>query len=221
MEQIRVAAVCDIKGADKLRQQIVSNGVALVQLYHLLRERSDTYGGGNPLRRIEETGENLVSHVDTLGSAREAAEFLNSCNIRCYDGESSGRGARDEFWKPRDPFKPDTPPDWLRIFHKGSDDDLRQAIVEFVERHQSEKLYRHVRRGNLNGLPNFLDIFRTLNSLLFAYHSRAMKKGSPVIPFGFVTTYVMTNLELLIGPFEEREDAFDLPPKKWTGLSCF
>ena len=63
--------------------------------------------------------------------------------------------------------------------------------------------------GYLNGLPNFLDIFRTLNSLLFAYHSRAMKKGNPVIPFGFVTTYVMTNLELLIGPFEEREDAFD------------
>jgi hypothetical protein len=208
MEQIRVAAVCEIKCIDGHGHEIVSNGVGLVQLFHLLRERSNAHGGGNPLRRIEETGENLVSHVDTLGSAREAAEFFSNCNIRFYDGESSGRAARGELWKPRDPFKPDTPPDWLKIRHKGFDESLREAILEFVERHQ-EKLYRHVRRGNLNGLPNFLDIFRTLNGLLFAYHSRAMAKSGPVIPFGFVTRHVMTNLELLIGPFEVREDAFE------------
>jgi hypothetical protein len=209
MEQIRVAAVCEIKGIDGHGHEIISNGVGLVQLFHLLRERSNAHGGGNPLRRIEETGENLVSHVDTLGSAREAAEFYNNCNIRFYDGESPGRATRGELWKPRDPFKPDTPPDWLKIRHKGFDESLREAILEFVERHQSEKLYRHVRRGNLNGLPNFLDIFRTLNGLLFAYHSRAMAKSGPVVPFGFVTRHVMTNLELLIGPFEVREDAFE------------
>ncbi|QQO33177.1 hypothetical protein JJC00_32355 [Bradyrhizobium diazoefficiens] len=86
---------------------------------------------------------------------------------------------------------------------------MRAAVLEFVERHQSDKLFRHVRRGNLNGLPNFLDIFRTLNGLLFTYHSRVMGKAGPVLPFGFVTRHVMTNIESLIGPFEPREDAFD------------
>jgi hypothetical protein len=76
-----------------------------------------------------------------------------------------------------------------------------------VESHQWQKLYKHVKRGNLNGLPNFLDIFRTLNGLLFAYHARVMGNAGPVIPFGFVITRLMTNLELLIGPFEPAEDS--------------
>jgi hypothetical protein len=99
-----------------------------------------------------------------------------------------------------------------RILNKkafGSLTDLREAIVEFVERHQHDKLYRHVLRGNLNGLPNFLDIFRTLNGLLFTYHVRVTAEIGPVLPFGFVTMHVMTNLELLIGPFEPRDDAFE------------
>ena len=209
IEQIRVAAVCEIKATSSSGEEIVSNGVALVQLYHLLRERPNSKGGGNPLRRIEETGENLVPHVESLGSVREAVEFFNNCNIRFNDGEAPGRGSRNEFWKPRDPFKPDVPPNWLNVPLGSSAQDLRAAVLEFVERHQHDKLFRHVRRGNLNGLPNFLDIFRTLNSLLFAYHARVMAKTGPVIPFGFVTTNVMTNLELLIGPYEPREDAFE------------
>jgi hypothetical protein len=114
---------------------------------------------------------------------------------------------RRDIWKPRDPFKPDTPPNWLNIPVGGSADDLRAAILDFVERHQWQKLYKQVKRGNLNGLPNFLDIFRTLNGLLFTYHARVMGSAGAVIPFGFVTTYVMTNLELLIGPFEPNEDS--------------
>jgi hypothetical protein len=87
----------------------------------------------------------------------------------------------------------------------GSTEDLRDAIWDFVGRHQWEKLHKHVRRGNLNGLPNFLDIFRTLNGLLFTYHKRTLGGSAPVIPFGFVTQGVMINLELLIGPFEKGE----------------
>ena len=36
-----------------------------------------------------------------------------------------------------------------------------------------------------------------------------MGNAGAVIPFGFVTTYVMTNLELLIGPFEPIENSED------------
>ncbi|MGY2915784.1 hypothetical protein [Bradyrhizobium sp. USDA 3262] len=209
IEQIRVAAVCDIKGISGSGTEVLSNGVALVQVYHLLRERPGSHGGGNPLRRIEETGENLVSYVESLGSVREAVEFFNNCSIRFFDGEGTGRGSKGTFWRPRDPFKPDAPPNWLNIRLGGSPADLRAAIEDFVERHQSDRLYRHVRRANLNGLSNFLDIFRTLNSLLFAYHSRTAPRVGPIIPFGVVTRYVMINIELLIGPYEPREDAYE------------
>lgn len=79
-------------------------------------------------------------------------------------------------------------------------DDLREAILNFVERHQREKLNKHIRRGNLNGLPNLLDIFRTLNALLLAYHRKRL--GGQVISFGYAIQGIMINLELLIGPFE-------------------
>lgn len=70
-----------------------------------------------------------------------------------------------------------------------------------MTRHQHDKLEKHVRRGNLNGLPNFLDIFRTLNGLLITFNKRKIK-GVPVIPHPFVTTGIMTNLDLLMGAFD-------------------
>jgi len=207
--QIRVAAICEIKGKEDTGLEVLSNPVALVQLYHLLRERPAQSGGGNALKTITETGENLVPYVDSLGSVREAIEFFDNCSIRFHDGEDGSRKGNRGDWKPRDPFKPDTPVNWLNVPAGSSTDEFREAIWNFVQRHQGEKLYRHVRRGNLNGLPNFLDIFRTLNSLLLTYHGRAIDQGGSVIPFAFVTKGIMDSLELLIGPFEEREDQYE------------
>lgn len=206
--QIRGAAICEIKGVSKAGTEIFSNPVAVIQLYHLLRERPDSRGGHNPLRQIAESGENLVPYVDSLGSVREAVEFFDNCSIRFFDGETGGGGRHGDAWKSRNPFKPDTPPDWLKVPHGGSAKDLHDAIWDFVERHQWEKLYKHVRRGNVNGLPNFLDIFRTLNGLLLTYHSRIMD-GAPVMSFAFVTSGIMSNIELLIGPFEPHEDGLE------------
>jgi hypothetical protein len=189
--------------------EVLSNPVALVQLYQLLRERPTQSGGGNALHTISETGENLVPYVDSLGSIREAVEFFDNCSIRFHDGEDGSRKGKGDVWKPRDPFKPDAPVNWLNVPSGSSTEDLREAIWNFVQRHQWEKLYRHVRRGNLNGLPNFLDIFRTLNGLLLTYHRRAIDQGGSVIPFAYVTKGIMDNLELLIGPFEAREDQYE------------
>jgi HKD family nuclease len=206
---IRVAAICEVKGTNQQGAEVASNPMALVQLYQLLRERTAHSGGRNPLQAIAETGENLVPYIDSLGSVREAVEFFDHCSIRFQDGEISPHRQGQPRWKPRDPFQPDTPVNWLNVPSGSSAADLREAIWNFVERHQWEKLYKHVRRGNLNGLPNFLDIFRTLNGLLLTYHTRDIDQTGPVIPFPFVTKGIMDNLELLIGPFEAREDAFE------------
>jgi len=207
--QIRAAAVCEMKGKSALGEEVVSNPTALVQLDRLLRERSAHGGVRNPLQTITETGENLVPYIDSLGSVREAIEFFDHCSIRFQDGEAPPHRQGQPRWKSRDPFQPDTPATWLKVPAGSSTEELREAIWNFVERHQWEKLYKHVRRGNINGLPNFLDIFRTLNGLLLTYHTRVLDKAGPVIPFPYVTKGMMDNLELLIGPFEPRDDAFE------------
>jgi hypothetical protein len=206
--QIRGAAICEIKGTGEGGREVLSNPAALVQLYHLLRERPAQGGGRNPLQTISETGENLVPFVDGLGSVRDAVEFFDHCSIRFYDGEVASRGFGQGMWKPRDPFTADTPAQWLNLPAGNSTEDLRNAIWNFVERHQWEKLHKHVRRGNLNGLPNFLDIFRTLNGLLLTYHQRMIGAGGPVMPHPFVTTGIGRNLGLLIGPFDTADDPF-------------
>jgi len=205
MAQLRGAVLCQLKGVNSSGHDEVSNEVAIAQLHQILKERGGHAGPRNALQTITETGENLVPYVDSLGSVREAVEFFNHCSIRFFDGETSGRGFRQETWKQRDPFKPDTPPTWANVPAGGTAEDLRRAIWDFVERHQWEKLNKHVRRGNLNGLPNFLDIFRTLNGLLLTYHARSIGGGGPIVPFPFVTHGIMINLELLIGPFEDGE----------------
>ncbi|MGY2909201.1 hypothetical protein [Bradyrhizobium sp. URHC0002] len=207
--QIRAAAICEVKGTNQHEAEVFSNPMALVQLYQLLRERTAHGGRPNPLQTITETGENLVPYIDSLGSVREAVEFFDHCSIRFRDGETPSHRQGQPRWKPRDPFQPDTPVNWLNVPSGSSAADLREAIWNFVERHQGEKLYKHVRRGNINGLPNFLDIFRTLNGLLLTYHTRTIDQTGPVIPFPYVTKGIMDNLELLIGPFEPREDAFE------------
>ena len=203
--QIRGAAICEIKGTTENGRETISNGVALIQLYHLLKKRPAAGNGRDTLRTITETGENLVPYVDSLGSVREAVEFFNHCNVRFYDGDVGIHSRRFDWWKPRDSFKPDTPINWLNIPAGSSAKDLHDAIWEFVERHQRKKLYRHTRRGNLNGLANFLDIFRTLNGLLLTYHARVME-GTSVVPFAFVITGIMRNLMLLIGRFDPAEE---------------
>jgi hypothetical protein len=198
--QIGGAAICELKGTQNGRE-VLSNRVALVQLQELLREHIPGGGSSSRLHEIAETGEQLVAHLDSLGTVREAIEFLDHCSIRFEDGEPSKRGFGRTFWKARDPFVADIPTQWLSEPIGNTVENLREAVWGFVTRHQHAKLEKHVRRGNLNGLPNFLDIFRTLSGLLITYNKRKIR-GVPVIPHPFVTAGIMTNLDLLMGAFD-------------------
>jgi hypothetical protein len=203
--QIHGAALCELKGIQNGRQ-IQSNRAALVQLNQLLKERTADGGSNNPLRKISETGEDLVPYLDKLGTVREAIEFLNHCSIRFEDGQRSSRTFGASFWKARDPFVGDIPTQWLMEPIDNTAKDLRGAIWDFIERHQSEKLEKHIRRGNLNGLPNFLDIFRTLNGLLLTFNKRQLRNAAAVLPHPFVTQGIMTNVAMLIGSFDDEGD---------------
>lgn len=57
-------------------------------------------------------------------------------------------------------------------------DDLASAITDFVERHIKGRLVKHARRGNVNGMENFLDVFTAIVRLVYVYHVRGVvKKG--------------------------------------------
>jgi hypothetical protein len=68
---------------------------------------------------------------------RDVIDFLNQCSIRFKDGTRQNRGFASAPWKPRDPFTGDTPPKWLAIPAGSSTTELRNAIWDFVERHQA------------------------------------------------------------------------------------
>jgi hypothetical protein len=208
LAQIQSAATCEIAGILE-RARIISNRMALVQLNQLLKERAHVTGLHDRMRKISETGEELIPYLDSLSSVREVVEFLDHCSIRFEDGEISDRRLGRSFWKARDPFVSDIPSHWLSEPVANSGDDLRDAIWRFVLRHQQNKLGKHVRRGNLNGLPNFLDVFRTLNGLLITFNTRAVEGKQSVMPHGYVSTGILKNLAFLMG---EEDDEGEYQP---------
>ena len=53
--------------------------------------------------------------------------------------------------------------------------------MEFVERHERQRLRRHAKRGNINGMENFLDVFTALVRLLYVYAERGVVKRGKLI----------------------------------------
>jgi hypothetical protein len=130
------------------------------------------------LRRIEETGDGLPEYLEELGERegmRAVIEFLQNTSIRYFDGEGRYGRPRPFCIRMSDPFQLDFAPAWLIDDHILAT-DLEAAIHDFVDRHEKLRLLRHARTGNINGLPNFLDIFTTLVRLLHVYYRREIIK---------------------------------------------
>lgn len=179
------------------KQTLRSKPASVAQLGQLLRERDGSSSAGNRLRRVMETGEGLVEYVDTLSSADEVIDFLNNVTIRFDDG-SAQAGGRPPKWRGRDPFSGDIPESWALGSSGASVKELREALWSFVQRHVQTRLLRHASRGNLNGLQNFFDVYRTLTRLLLTYHRRILD-GQPVMPAAYVTTALQEILGSMIG----------------------
>ncbi len=195
---IRRAAVCCLTASVE-GQFITSPPVAFVQLGQLFRERGESGSLANRLRHIEETGEGLVEYLDSQEDITEAIHFLQQCSIRFDDGEQARGFLGKGNWRPRNPFNRKAPDLWGDGIDGETEEHLRQAIWDFVERHQRHKLARHRKRGNLNGLSNYFDIFRTLNALLCAWNVRVSKEGQPIISYPFVTKGIKKNLYEFLG----------------------
>lgn len=156
----------------------------VIQESHLTFEPGS--GSSSPRSRIEDSGDGLPAYLDALGKQdgiTAVIEYLGHLTIRFDDGGGSGQSLRKFRLRIRDPFSHDNAPTWL-INSKDKSDDLEAAIYEFVERHERQRLLRHVSRGNVNGMENFLDIFLTLIRLLHVYYRRGVVKKAQLIHRG-------------------------------------
>jgi hypothetical protein len=157
------------------RGRVESLPVWVVQEDKLTYEAGD--GAGGSLVRIEETGEGLLEYLDELGKrdgTTGISEWLRNHSIRFFDGGGRGGiGARKFRIKITDPFESDETPEWL-IPTSQESGDLREAILDFVNRHEKQILKKHAARGNINGLANYIDILSTLIKLLYVYYKRGV-----------------------------------------------
>jgi hypothetical protein len=114
-----------------------------------------------------------------------------------YKDDSQGRGGGHGFRvKIRDPFHPDTTPDWLKLSREQFP-ELREAIYSFADRHRDSVLCRHQRKANINGLSNFIDVMVATSKVLFVY----LRRG--VLTQHQVTARLREYLTIFTGKFPE------------------
>ena len=155
--------------------------VWVIQEHRLTYEPSGE--GSSSRKKVEETGEGLAEILEEIGKREGVAaviEYLRHLSIRFNDGGGGPFVGRKFRLRPRDPFHADVAPDWL-LQHKGEAENLASAIMDFVERHVKGRLVKHARRGNVNGMENFLDVFTAIVRLLYVYHRRGVVKGPGLV----------------------------------------
>jgi hypothetical protein len=155
--------------------------VWVIQEHRLTYEPSGE--GSSARRKVEETGEGLPEILEEIGKREGVVaviEYLRHLNIRFNEGGGGLFVGRKFRLRPRDPFHADMAPEWL-LQQKGQAENLAEAITDFVERHVKGRLVKHARRGNVNGMENFLDVFTAIVPLVYVYHVRGVVKRGGVI----------------------------------------
>lgn len=191
---IQRGALCQIVGHSG-RERVQSNQVWLVQVSELNREIGGRGGSHVRLQRIVETGEGLIEQLRELaagGQWTEISEFLDTVTIAFDDGEPAWRGLGRAVGYSRDPYTGDDPVRWPDLPYGSALERLRESIGNFVGRHQ-RRLRRHINRGNLNGLGNFLNIFRTINQVTVECFSQKL------ITYNDAIEWLTENLLLFAG----------------------
>jgi hypothetical protein len=191
-------------------ERIESPPVWIIQEGRLTYEAGE--GSSSPKGRIEETGEGLPEYLDEIGHRQGVAaiaEALAHLNIRFHDGLGGLWGRRKFRVRIADPFESDRTPDWL-IQGKAESADLQEAIQNFVERHDRQKLRKHARRGNINGMDNFLDILTSLVRVQYIWLKRSDNATQRVyVKRSYLIKWLCDWIDLATSGRDSEEDSFD------------
>jgi len=174
----------------------------LIQEHKLTHDLSEHQNGNSREVEVRETGRGLVEQLDEIGQKEgqlQVVQYLQNLSIRFDDNVAVGRGNRGFKIQIRDPFRPDTIPDWLSQFAVKLP-DIEMAIFEFADRHERKVLRRHARHGNINGVPSFLDVLIAVTRLLFVFHRRRVVNKQQVI--GRLVRYI----DIFTDGFEAQDD---------------
>jgi hypothetical protein len=169
---VRVTLVATLGG-----ERLESAPAWLVQTASLTHEDGSGGGGGDRLARMRDSGEGLAEYTEQLAKDRgiqAVIECLQNFDIRFFDGEGGLRLRRPFSVRMHDPFRSDVPPDWMLNLPDGTKAELRRAVLEFADRHERRCLRKHAKRGNLNGLTNFVDVLRSIVQVLWTYHGQGV-----------------------------------------------
>ena len=154
----------------------------VVQEGDLIHEYGNSQSS-NPQARIEETGEGLLDHLMETrhrDGLAKAAEVLDNTTIRFSDGEGGFRGGSRFRIRVRDPFAFDeAPPSPTPNAEEVK--EFLDSLYRFIERHDKRRLRRHAKNGSINGMPNFLDVFKTIVENLYGFHRVGLVPPNQVI----------------------------------------
>lgn len=150
----------------------------LIQENNLYYERSESDPSHHKEKQIAESGQGLTEHIEHLYATegyKAVIEFLNRMNIRFHNDETIrfGGGGFTRHGG-RDPNLPDDAPDWVFEIKGDHKQEIENAIYDFVQRHRARVLSRHVTKGNVNGIENFLDVFVACNKLMYKHCVRGV-----------------------------------------------
>jgi hypothetical protein len=126
-------------------------------------------------RRVAETGEGLPEFADEVFQRQGVhglVELLRNTTIRYVDSSEHGAGIRGFAVRVHDPYRDSQIPGWLAQLSPADDSQLKAALIEFADRHERQRLRRHAKAGNINGLENYLDILRAITRMLFIWYRR-------------------------------------------------
>jgi len=154
----------------------------VVQEGDLIHEYGNSQSS-NPQARIEEIGEGLLDHLMETrhrDGLAKAAEVLDNTTIRFSDGEGGFRGGSRFRVRVRDPFAFDEAPASPTPNAEEVKEFLK-SLYRFIERHDRRRLRRHARRGSINGMANFLDVFKTIVENLYGFHQVGLVPSNQVI----------------------------------------
>lgn len=153
----------------------------------VIDESSLTYeageSGSSGTKKIQETGAGLIAHLDELyqrDGYLAVVDYLGHLTIRFDEGPRSAVPVRRFRVSLNDPHRGDAFPDW-QIDGNVDASMLETAISEFVSRHEKQRLLKHARNGNINGMQNYLDILRTLVQLMYVWYQRQFFKGPKLV----------------------------------------
>jgi hypothetical protein len=129
-------------------------------------------------------------------------EYLRQVNVRFDAGGRQGRGFGSSLLRRRDPFRPDVVPVWKRQ-QSADAENLKKVIFECIDRHEKKVLLRHARLGNINGMRNFVDVFKMIVRLLYIRHTEGL------VPRGRVIGYLLDHTQIAVHGIEKGDEVGD------------